>query len=316
MTELHSAMKTNNLNHGSNNLTRSLGISATKWQHSVVYRIDVASFADSDDDNKGDLHGLIDRLDYIASLGVDAIQIVGWTDLGREISKRETDNYIGQLVIAAKARGLRLLPDFNKEAGYKIYSLARIHRPAVLASTLTKIINSPERSVVLMDDDKNRLLHHYGSPGHNRRKARLMATILATLPVTLCLYQGQELGLPYSIPMPWDYDEDSELYSLSVSVQDDDELSTLNYYRQVIAVRKSSLILQDGAGQVAKDRRGVLAYLRCVGQEGLLTVANLTDRPLRPKTPLVGQIVLASQLDRTNLDDTELQPYEAVVLRV
>ena len=37
------------------------------WRHAVIYRLNVANFADGDDDNVGDLHGLIDHLDYLAS---------------------------------------------------------------------------------------------------------------------------------------------------------------------------------------------------------------------------------------------------------
>lgn len=43
------------------------------YQHAVIYQIAPWSFQDSDGDGKGDLPGIIDRLDYIGSLGIDAI---------------------------------------------------------------------------------------------------------------------------------------------------------------------------------------------------------------------------------------------------
>ena len=43
------------------------------WKEAVVYQIYPKSFADSDGDGVGDLQGIIDRLDYVASLGVDVI---------------------------------------------------------------------------------------------------------------------------------------------------------------------------------------------------------------------------------------------------
>ncbi|WP_276250823.1 glycoside hydrolase family 13 protein [Haloarcula rara] len=43
------------------------------WKEAVVYQIYPKSFADSDGDGLGDLQGVIDRLDYVASLGVDVI---------------------------------------------------------------------------------------------------------------------------------------------------------------------------------------------------------------------------------------------------
>ena len=45
----------------------------TWWKEAVVYQIYPKSFVDSDGDGVGDLQGLIDRLDYVASLGVDVI---------------------------------------------------------------------------------------------------------------------------------------------------------------------------------------------------------------------------------------------------
>ncbi len=43
------------------------------WQNAVVYQIYPRSFADSDGDGIGDLPGIIDRLDYLAGLGVDVV---------------------------------------------------------------------------------------------------------------------------------------------------------------------------------------------------------------------------------------------------
>jgi len=43
------------------------------WRRAVFYRIDPAKFQDSDGDGKGDLAGVAQRLDYLQSLGVDAI---------------------------------------------------------------------------------------------------------------------------------------------------------------------------------------------------------------------------------------------------
>jgi alpha-glucosidase len=43
------------------------------WRDGVIYQIYPRSFADSNQDGIGDLRGIIDRLDYLAELGVDAI---------------------------------------------------------------------------------------------------------------------------------------------------------------------------------------------------------------------------------------------------
>ena len=45
------------------------------WQKAVVYEIYPRSFQDSDGDGVGDLQGIIDRLDYLTWLGIDAVWI-------------------------------------------------------------------------------------------------------------------------------------------------------------------------------------------------------------------------------------------------
>ncbi|HPC05865.1 MAG TPA: alpha-amylase family glycosyl hydrolase, partial [Anaerolineaceae bacterium] len=43
------------------------------WKGGVIYQIYPRSFADSNGDGVGDLHGIISHLDYLEELGVDAI---------------------------------------------------------------------------------------------------------------------------------------------------------------------------------------------------------------------------------------------------
>lgn len=43
------------------------------WQKAVVYQVYPRSFQDSNGDGIGDLKGIIQRLDYLAYLGIDAI---------------------------------------------------------------------------------------------------------------------------------------------------------------------------------------------------------------------------------------------------
>src|ERR1700710_2473642 len=43
------------------------------WRSAVVYQIYPRSFADSDGDGIGDLRGIIGRLDYLRTLGVDVV---------------------------------------------------------------------------------------------------------------------------------------------------------------------------------------------------------------------------------------------------
>ena len=93
------------------------------WRHAVVYQIYPRSFADSDDNGTGDIRGMIDRLDHLAGLGVDAVWVSPWypsplLDGGYDVADyRDVSPDFGTLadadafIAAAHARGLRVLLD-------------------------------------------------------------------------------------------------------------------------------------------------------------------------------------------------------------
>jgi alpha-glucosidase len=93
------------------------------WRGAVIYQIYPRSFLDTDGDGVGDLPGILDRLDYVASLGVDAIWISPFfkspmADFGYDIADyRAVDPLFGTLedfdrVLAkAHALGLRVMID-------------------------------------------------------------------------------------------------------------------------------------------------------------------------------------------------------------
>ncbi|HPJ40459.1 MAG TPA: alpha-amylase family glycosyl hydrolase, partial [Spirochaetota bacterium] len=43
------------------------------WKHGVIYQIYPRSFYDSNGDGIGDIPGIIEKLDYLKDLGIDAI---------------------------------------------------------------------------------------------------------------------------------------------------------------------------------------------------------------------------------------------------
>ena len=93
------------------------------WRGAVVYQVYIRSFCDSNGDGQGDFAGLISKLDYIASLGVDAIWLSPIhpspnRDWGYDVS--DYDNVhpdygtladFDALLAAAHARGLKILID-------------------------------------------------------------------------------------------------------------------------------------------------------------------------------------------------------------
>lgn len=92
-------------------------------KNAVFYDIYPCSFMDSDGNGKGDLEGIISRLDYIKSLGVDAIWmnpifVSGWFDGGYDIidyytidPRFGTNKDVNRLVEEAHKRGIKVCLD-------------------------------------------------------------------------------------------------------------------------------------------------------------------------------------------------------------
>src|SRR5579862_6802857 len=93
------------------------------WRGAVIYQVYLPSFSDRNGDGLGDLRGLAERLDYIASLGVDAIWVSPFyvspmADWGYDVADyRAVDPRFGTLaefdalVARAHRSGLRLIVD-------------------------------------------------------------------------------------------------------------------------------------------------------------------------------------------------------------
>jgi oligo-1,6-glucosidase len=93
------------------------------WTTAVVYQIYPRSFADSDGDGVGDLHGVLAHLDHLSALGVDVVWMSPiyrspHDDNGYDISDyRDVDPVFGtladldELIAALHARGMKLVMD-------------------------------------------------------------------------------------------------------------------------------------------------------------------------------------------------------------
>src|SRR3977135_3949146 len=94
-------------------------MTALWWQTGVIYQIYPRSFQDTNGDGMGDLKGIERRLDYLASLGVDAIYPSPMADFGYDIvdlcdadSRFRALADFDDLLAQAHARGVKVLLDF------------------------------------------------------------------------------------------------------------------------------------------------------------------------------------------------------------
>ena len=94
------------------------------WQYGILYEVYPRSFQDSNGDGIGDLQGILQRLDYLAGLGIKAVWIAPFypspmADFGYDIADYcNIDPIFGtladfdQLLQAIHKRGLKLILDF------------------------------------------------------------------------------------------------------------------------------------------------------------------------------------------------------------
>lgn len=93
------------------------------WRGAVIYQVYPRSLMDANNDGIGDIPGIISKLDYIASLGVDAIWVSPFfkspmKDFGYDISDyRDIDPIFGtladfdELIARAHGRGIKIIID-------------------------------------------------------------------------------------------------------------------------------------------------------------------------------------------------------------
>jgi alpha-glucosidase len=135
------------------------------WQRAVFYEIYPRSFADSNNDGLGDLLGITAKLDYLRTLGVDAIWISPCYpspqfDFGYDVADYENiDPMYGTLadfdVLAREAhkRGIRIIMDF-------VVNHTSYRHPWFLESKSSR--NSPRRDWYIWRDGKG-----LGQPPNN-----------------------------------------------------------------------------------------------------------------------------------------------------
>ncbi|MBP1853379.1 alpha-amylase family glycosyl hydrolase [Rhizobium halophytocola] len=149
--------------------------------------------------------------------------------------------------------------------------------------------------------------------------AKLAISLLASMRGSICLYQGEELGLPeaeltfedlrdpYGIrfwpafkgrdgcrtPMPWEADKDNggfsaakpwlpvpaEHQALAVSAQNGNDHSVLEHYRKVLAFRRANPVLKTGSMHFLDMPADILGFTRQGEGERMLFLFNMGRKP-------------------------------------
>jgi alpha-glucosidase len=170
----------------------------------------------------------------------------------------------------------------------------------------------------ISNHDVQRAVSRWGGEDPPPQLANLLSALLCSLRGSVCIYQGEELGLaeadvPYEAlrdpfglafwpafkgrdgcrtPMPWTQGEHCGFSAAlpwlptspahkhrCVELQEQDAASTLNGFRAFLRWRKTQRALQHGAIEFLPTREPVLALMRRLPGSTLVAAFNLADHP-------------------------------------
>jgi len=241
------------------------------------------------------IRALTDRYDTIFTIG----------EIGGEWAKREMKTF------TADDRHLN-----------SAYSFSFLSAPKLTAGLVRKIVGewtgAPGEgwpSWAFSNHDAPRVVSRWADDQGAPMPAALALALLMTLRGNVCLYQGEELGLPQAkvsferlrdpeaianwplthgrdgarTPMPWKAEAlhagfsmaepwlpiDPAHVALAVDVQEADPASTLHFARQVIALRNQHPALRRGTLTFLDTEGDLLAFDRVEGDERVRCVFNL-----------------------------------------
>ncbi|HEJ9096356.1 TPA: hypothetical protein ACKQPR_002901 [Serratia odorifera] len=260
--------------------------------HPTLYRIHPVSFRDGNGDGVGDVEGLLSTLPYFDALSVDGLVV--------------PQVWLADASGAAAARGLTLWHGddtghlYQDDQPYASSPLAQQVVP-FSAEKLVGVLNARRHRLAdsvwsTGDANQPRVVSHWGQG--DLRSADAFLTLLALLPAPICLYQGEELGLPHAAdlhdplgaqtPMPWHEAPEQvtageihwyqqvaiEHRALAISRQQHDGQSTLQYCRSLLALRRLPVI-QHGELQAVSQQNGLVRLLITHQDQCLEALINL-----------------------------------------
>lgn len=174
--------------------------------------------------------------------------------------------------------------------------------------------NAPFDNLTLYDDVKTLNLYHYkkaeGMP-HDKimQIIRLNSRDHARTPMQW--NSGQYAG--FSTTVPWIALNPNYKW-LNVEAQKDDPMSVLNFYKQLIALRRNLPVLIYGYYNLEESPcDAIYAYSRSDASTKILVVSNLSAKPCPWKSDKDAELLLGNY---KSLHNGELRPFEARVYRL
>lgn len=171
---------------------------------------------------------------------------------------------------------------------------------------------------VFSNHDQVRSKTRYGEKGIENHRAKVLAMLSLCLKGVVFIYYGEEIGMtdgkvgrkelvdpvgkmywpfhpgrdPQRTPMQWD-DTESAGFSnakpwlpihknytkVNVASSEKDANSLLNFYRKMIALRKSEKALINGEFDLLPSDENALCFIRTSGEEKILVMLNFTKNP-------------------------------------
>ncbi|KAF1710388.1 alpha-glucosidase [Pseudoxanthomonas kalamensis DSM 18571] len=255
-----------------------------------------------------DLRNLLDRYDDVAALG----------EISSEDSLATTAEYVGES---------RLHMGYSFELLTDDFSVAYLRHTA---ERLETVMSDGWPCWAISNHDVVRAVSRWGNGDASPELAAQLVALVCSLRGSVCLYQGEELGLPEAdvpyealqdpygkvfwpnfkgrdgcrTPMPWNDTGDAGFSSgtpwlpipdahrqQSVAVQEADPGSVLNRVRTFLHWRRTQPALCEGRTRFLDSDEPVLAFLRELEGEAMLVAFNLSPQPAEWTLPQGLQVV-------------------------
>ncbi|MEW9921296.1 alpha-glucosidase [Marimonas sp. MJW-29] len=233
--------------------------------------------------------------------------------------------------IADAQKGLEIQAAYTSDGDklhmcYDFAFLSKLHPSGDrVAEVLTRFEDAGPESWACWAFSNHDVMRHVSRWGLSDAAARTYAALLLSLRGSVCLYQGEELGLgeayvpfedlqdPYGIrfwpkyhgrdgcrtPIPWVHDAANGGFSTerpwlplavdhlehAVADQIENPESMLHFYQRMIGYRQSRRAMRSGALEIVDQRPEFLSFIRRHGEEEIFCAFSLSDAPQEIRLP-------------------------------